>query len=221
MGLALEVGRLADLLVQDEEGAEWFRQDINKLNVLLEMSGLRPHTEPRELSDGYSFSCSMMGYGGLHHLRRVAVHLEPKRGLHGMKKGKLPAPMPGYECSDPLLDARYLAGTGSHFRHLIDHSDCEGYYVPQDFRAPLCSDELPGGIVGSVQRLHEECTELARAIGIPEDLDPESDEVMLAASEASAQGTGWRGYGIATYTCLQLMHACQASIKSGALLVFA
>lgn len=216
---------LADLLVEDEEGAEWLEESIAKLNALLAIAGLQPHVEPRELDNGLTFSCSVWGYGGLHHLRRIAVYLEPKRSFFGLKEGKLPKPLAEGQSAvdDPVLTARYADGApsgGGHFPHLIDHSDAEGFYVPQDFPTPLISEDILGGYVGSVQQLHAECLTLARAIGVPLDLDPESDEFNEAKDDTESDTAGWRAHRIAAYGCLQLLHACEASMKSGALLVF-
>jgi hypothetical protein len=40
VGLAVEVGYLADLLANDEEGAGSFREDLNRLNDYLASVGL-------------------------------------------------------------------------------------------------------------------------------------------------------------------------------------
>ncbi|MGZ3424514.1 MAG: hypothetical protein ACXVEE_42030, partial [Polyangiales bacterium] len=57
------------------------------------------------------------------------------------------------------------AGTTFDF-HLLVHSDCEGYYVPVDFAEVVFDDELPGGMLGSSQRLMRELVEVAPALGI-------------------------------------------------------
>lgn len=53
------------------------------------------------------------------------------------------------------------------FDHLIVYSDCEGFYLPQDFKHVLFATEqteVPGAIVGSVPRLLSECDRLARIL---------------------------------------------------------
>jgi hypothetical protein len=222
MGLSLSVGMLADLLVNDEEGAEWFADEIDNLNGLLAKAGLKTHIEPRTLPDGADFSCDMWGYRGLHRLRRIAVHMTPQKGLLGARAGKLPPPSDKDPTEDPLLkklyDSQLLAVP--KFTHLLQHSDAEGFYVPQDFVKVLVSDGIAGGFVGSVQRLQAECRELAAALAIPDGLDPDSDEVMAAMESPVHGAAGWRAYGVETYCCLQMLHACDASLKTGPLLVF-
>jgi hypothetical protein len=223
LGLSLSVGVLADLLVNDEEGARWFEEDIVKLNTLLVANGLKPHAEPRALAERSGFSCAMWGYSGLHTLRRVAIHLAPRKTLLGRREGKLPPPSADEATEDPLLKAIYESATAyktAPFPHLIIHGDAEGFYVPQDFPSVLVSDTAPGGCVGSVQRLRAECEVLAKALGLPAGLDPDSDEVTDAAEAQDLNAAGWKAYGVETYSCLQLMAACEASMKTGALLVF-
>lgn len=224
MGLALEVGMLAFLLVNDDEGATWFERDIKKLNALLAKTHLQPHIEPRTLDTALKFSCSMWGYDGLHALRRVAAHIAPKRTLLGERAGKLPPPLPSDQAAeDAVLQRFYNNAEGrisSPFRHLIHHSDAEGFYVPQNFSAVLSADEITGGYVGSTHQLFAECSILAKALGIPKDLAPESDEVIKSIEHKDARAKGWKAYPVETYSCLQLLLACQASMKSGALLVF-
>lgn len=44
------------------------------------------------------------------------------------------------------------------FKHLCNHSDCEGYYLPLDFAEPFCKE--PGESCGSAVRLKSELEEL-------------------------------------------------------------
>src|SRR5262245_14801624 len=73
MGLSLEVGILADLKENDEEGYASFVDEFQSLNNVLRSEGLAEHVEPDELDE--VFSCDMLGYSGIHYLRRIAVHL--------------------------------------------------------------------------------------------------------------------------------------------------
>lgn len=228
MGLALEVGCLAGLIELDEEGADWFREDMERLNRCLQQNGLEPHTEPEQCE---AWSCDMFGYSGLHYLRRIAAHWD----IHG----RLPTPGDDDASSDPVL-ADYYALIGKSkpgllsrltrrrsiqrsFDHLIVHSDAEGYYIPQDFPEVLFPPdelEIPGGMVGSVQRLQEECRQLARNIELPLDLDFESDMVCVAM-ESQGQGVQqWEKYGVESYTCLALSNACAHALAHHAVIVF-
>jgi len=215
MGLSLEVGYLADLLKNDEEGAKWFQGNIQRLNTFLTSMNLPPHTEPERCD---IFSCDMYGYSGLHYLRRIAAHLD----LNSV----LPPPGEDDPTEDPAIEqySSSLLGQGElTFDHLMLHSDAEGYYLPQDFGSVLFPPEalnIPGGMVGSSNRLREECKRLATALGLPLDLDPES-EIVWEAPESQGEGeTQWQRYGIESFICLRLFHACEHSIKNGAAIVF-
>jgi hypothetical protein len=113
----------------------------------------------------------------LHTVRRLAAHLA--------ETGTLPGPLaqPHKGAEDPLLTKAYAKFTGEPagpFDHLIYHSDCEGYYVPVDFAQVIADDSLPGGYLGSSVRLLAETRRIASALGLPEDLDADSEEVLGA-----------------------------------------
>ena len=228
MGLAIEVGTLADRLLHDEEGAKSFRADILILCSYLESCGFTAHQEPEVCP---LFSMEMFGYSGLHYLRRIAAHLNLRQ--------KLPNPGDENASQDAVLQEYFGLLTkprgsflnrllGNHktireYDHLILHSDAEGFYVPQDFESVLFPSEhlkIPGGMVGSSQRLLAETTRLAQVLELPLDLEPESEEVWGAAE---SQGTGkmlWQRYGIESYTCFRLYHAAKHSIAHSAVIVF-
>jgi hypothetical protein len=226
MGLALEVGMLADLKAADEEGYQHFADQFSRLNAVLEAQDIGQHVEPKAL-DGL-FSCSMFGYTGLHFLRRIGMYAALGRGL----------PPPGTRDSYMAREAgedyflRYYSGENLAFQHLIVHSDAEGFYIPLDFKRVVEAPEITGGYVGSTQRLQAECRELAAALEIPAGLEPESDELFEAVdrqfngpetgddANAAQPAPRWKSYAIETYTCLQLLAACEASLKSKAAIVF-
>ena len=109
------------------------------------------------------------------------------------------------------------------YEHVIVHSDAEGYYVPQDFERvifPAKALKIPGGMIGSVPRLLQECRGLAKLLEIPAGLDIESDEVLEAAECPGSGKAKWQQYGIESFSCLRLMAACEASLKAGAAIVF-
>ena len=228
MGLALEVGVLADLIENDKEGADWFREDMERLNPFLESNGLQAHIEPEQCE---VWSCDMFGYSGLHYLRRIAAHLDIR--------GTLPHPGDENASADPAL-TEYFDSVGSATRgvlsrllgrrnvtrsydHLILHCDAEGYYIPQDFADVLFPPEelqIPGGMVGSVQRLRDECHRLSRELELPTDLFLESEELWNAVE---SQGTGserWERYGIESYTCIALLKACEHALDNCAVIDF-
>ncbi len=229
MGLALVVGILADLIEKDGESAEHFRTEFECLNRFLASQGLPAHREPESCA---LWSSEMYGYSGLHYLRRIAAHLDIE--------GKLPPPGDEQASKDPVLQryydafdrpqpsplGRWFVGTTTKraFDHLIIHSDSEGYYIPQDFPSVLVPGPnfpVAGGMVGSSQRLFQECQRLAEALGLPLDIDPESDEMWLAPESQGKGDVQWKRYGVESFTCLRLYHAARNSIQTNAAVVFA
>lgn len=231
---------LADLLVHDEEGASWFREDLAKLNGVLARAGLAPHDEPEQ---GASFSTAAYGYSGLHYLRHCAAHLH--------YNGALPPPLRKDE--DPVRDPLYARYTEEFdvendgaepgeiakpsprpFDHLIMHSDAEGYYLPQRFEGVLISGEEAFGWVGSSHALQAECERLAAALHLPADILAEDEsDVLHKAIEAARPKTGllglfegrapeepWRQHPIAALMCAKLHIFAAHSIRTGAVLVF-
>ncbi|SNR83599.1 hypothetical protein SAMN05216252_101339 [Actinacidiphila glaucinigra] len=159
----------------------------------------------------------MWGYSGLHTVRRLAVHLATD--------GRLPEPLDQAQraTDDPLLSKVYKALPGDPpgpFDHLIHHSDCEGYYVPVDFAHVIVDKKARGGYLGSSVRLLAETRRLAEALGLPEDLDPHSEEVFEVADAEEPTTERWQRYGVESYVCLQLLQAAKLSIATGAAIAF-
>jgi hypothetical protein len=226
MGLNLCVGYLADLALHDEEAVVEVRDDFERLNQFLRGQGLPPHHEPETVK---TFSCDMYGYSGLHYLRRIAAHLAAGRPL--------PAPGDSDASKDPLLAARYAEEPGGRsifhrlfgrkrnsFEHLIQHSDAEGYYLPQDFPDVLVADpdqwKIPGALIGSSPRLLAECEALAGVLELPLHLNPDAEEVGLAPESQGKSEIKWKRYGVESFTCLRLHAAAKHSIATGAAVVF-
>ncbi len=101
MGLALSVGILADLKVNDPEGYDCHKASFVRADELLTEYGIRGHTEPDE---GAPWDAEMFGYSGLHYLRRLAAFLDCGQ----------PIPQPGDNDSsdDPVLQGYFDAYTG-------------------------------------------------------------------------------------------------------------
>jgi hypothetical protein len=225
LGLAICVGMSTEVREDDPEYAGFFDRQMEAVNGVLESFGLPEHREPAGLDDEQTFECEMPGHAGLHYLRRLAAHLA--------LKGELPEPGDEESAGDPVLgdyhkifDASFGQGkaSGIPFQHLIIHSDTEGYYLPVEFEDVLIPDaslEIAGGMIGSTQMLLRECRELAQALELPEDLSLE-DEVMWEALDNPGGGdTTWERYAVESYTCLGLIRACEASLETGAAIVFA
>ena len=102
MGLAVCIGMLADLNENDEEGADWLREQLARANELLKAAGLPSHEEPEELrlTDNRS-TIDGLPYSFLHHLRRAAAHRrhDPKWVATPVREGEDPA-------KDPLVAKR-------------------------------------------------------------------------------------------------------------------
>jgi hypothetical protein len=69
-------------------------------------------------------------------------------------------------------------------------------------------------------RLLGETRRIVEALGLPDDLDPESDEVYEAAGAETPASEGWRRYGVETYGCLQLLRAAELSVRTGSAIAF-
>lgn len=226
MGLSLEVGILADLNENDEEGAEDYRKIFSKLNEQLETHGVAPHHEPEDCG---VWGADMFGYAALSELQSTAAYHD--------RTGQIPPT----DSQDPELAHTYHGAlTTAHFGpkpgllkrlfekkcqfsltyfHLFMHSDTEGFYLPQDFEHVLyCGEEIPGSFVGSCPRLLNELNQLAAGLEIPDGMDCDDDIFEDLASEAG--GPPWKQNKMATHACLTLREACKVSIETGAALVY-
>jgi hypothetical protein len=211
MGLNMVVGVLVDA---DEEYAEMVRTDFTAIGELLQRAGAGRWAEPDTIQDA---EFGMWGYSGLHTVRRLAVHLGAS--------GRLPESLveARHATDDALLTKAYAvlpSNPPGPFDHLIYHSDCEGYYVPVGFDRVIVDERAPGGYLGSSVRLLEETRRIAQALGLPDDLDPDSEEVFEATSAETPATEGWQRYGIEAYVCLQLLRAAELSIATGSAIAF-
>lgn len=160
MGLAVEVGMLSDLIQNDPDGADWLRDSFSSVNAVLAEHNLPPHREPESLPSLDSrASILSYPYSFLHHLRRVVAHAADKPGWVAK-----PFPDGDDPSADPVVE-RHSAYLESH---LLCHSDCEGFYLPIEFKEPIGDDQdrIPGGILGSTFMLREELVAVAPALGI-------------------------------------------------------
>lgn len=220
MGLGLMVGYLADVRQEDPEFADEFSRRVKAVEACLERQGLSGYSEPPDLAEDDWFSCEMFGYSGLHHLRRLAAYVALAQPLY--------APSCEAPDDDPVVERYYEAvGDGDisdlPFQHLMLHGDAEGFYVPVDFARVIDPGELSddvGGAIGSAHRLLAECKALAHVLGLPEDLNCESDEVWEAAGSPGLGHVRWQKFGIESFSCIRLIRGSEAAIKTGAALVF-
>lgn len=201
MGLSIQVGGFEEMEMYEP------------LSKALVEAGLLPHNEP-DTGDSGIYSGQMLGYSGLHYLRRLAAYIGLGR--------EVPGPGGDDPAGDPVL-VEYYDHLAPGFEHLVMHSDAEGFYVPQDFEDVIFPQEelgVAGGIVGSSVRLLSECKRLAAWLEMPEDLDPESDEVWDSVASPASHGPKWKRYNKESFACIRLIKAAEASIDSGAAIVF-
>jgi hypothetical protein len=92
--------------------------------------------------------------------------------------------------------------------------------VPVDFGPVIVDEGVPGGYLGSSVRLLAETRRIASALGLPEDLDPDSDEVEAACDANALDAEGWQRYGIESYACLRLIRAARHSVITGAAIAY-
>jgi hypothetical protein len=229
MGLALEVGILADLRENDSEGYEHYLKQFDALNKYLEEVGLATHHEPENCE---VWSCEMYGYSGLHYLRRIAAHfdLTGNLPLPGNKDSSKDVTLQKYyqkaESKSPGFFARLLPTLPKYqfgFNHLILHSDAEGFYLPIEFKEVLYPDSelgIAGGMIGSTIKLLRECERLAKVLEIPSNVDEKSEELWEAADAQGESSIKWQKYGVESFTCVHLIKACKKSIETGAAIIF-
>lgn len=204
MGLAIGVGVLADLIVHDEEGAEWTRKSIAKLNEVLVAHGLAEHHEPEKLRALSRRSVTSYPYSFLHYLRRAfacVVRREP------LRTG---------EMTDEDLDFVQDVTIDLMDSHLLSHSDAEGFYVPQAFHDPLCDDRLPGGFAGSIPQLLKELERVAPAL----DISLKDGRLMPAEEKKLAEVDEEDPFYREKIVWFSLYEASQLCMKHGTLLVF-
>jgi hypothetical protein len=162
MGLAINVGMLADLIENDEEGANWLRETFRQMNEVLLENDLPSHDEPEQLPP-FRYRAQLMGYSYsfLHYLRRFYAHIENDSSW-------IPTPTAADE--DPTQDSVLEEEMYMMSSHLLCHSDAAGFYLPIAFEQIVIDtgegDRIPGGIVGSSYQLMSELVTIAPYLGI-------------------------------------------------------
>lgn len=215
MGLAVSVGNLAWCLKEGhDEDAELIREELAEVNRVLKANSRPKHVEPEALPplrDRSEAAGVGQPYSYLHYLRRAVAFARQAPADF------TPAPA-GYDPDkDPRIDDELSLHMDSH---LICHSDCEGYYVPQDFPEPLYDDgdDLPGGILGSSQQALAELVQVAPLIGIKLRAGKLSDaEAARVAADCRA---GAHPYGVERYVWLRLFERFRLSVEYGAAVSF-
>lgn len=210
MGLDVSIGILDDLRQNDEDAFERFCEIFTAVNELLLEHGLPRHEEPVELPQlGNRFSISGFPYYFLHCLRRVAANVSEDPNWKA-------APVAGDAVNrDPALKRQYRKMTS----HLLAHSDCEGLYVPIEFRDVIIDKQkrVPGDIIGSSQQLFRELVQIAPSLGISLSGTTLSDAEADRLNELGASGGALSAELI---TWLSLFEAARLSIEYKTAIVF-
>ena len=228
MGLSVVVGLLADLRGSDPDAETLFRHRFDQVNKVLAAKKFAEHREPIERDAGFPWRCTLSAYNDLHALRRVAVSL---------LNGRLPAPENGQASADLLMREYYSShlyrrpmspgmmsphhSTPWGFKHLLFHSDNDGFYLPLAFKFVIVQTPemaVPGELLGSSVRLRQECMAIARHLELP--LHTDAAFVAEHRGQETSTQTGWRRFPAAAYTCLQLYRACEASLEHRAAIAF-
>ncbi len=212
MGLAVTVGMLSDLLEHDLEGAEWLQEAIRSANSLLAAHKLPAHVEPNTpIRDASRCSLDSYPYSFLHYLRRIYAHVARDPNWQ---------PQPVKDDEDPAEDPVVEEETMQMQSHLLCHSDAEGFYFPVDFEDVIFDEggSLPGGMLGSTQRLMQELITLAPYLGIKlQDGVLSDSEAARLNEESDAEGPFW----IEVCVWLSLFEAARLSLKHKAAICFA
>ncbi len=237
MGLTISVGYLAALKLElDPDELEEWKEPFDLLNDVLRQAGIAPHYEPETLPVEDRFEAQMIGYQGLHDVRRLAAHWS--------MTGRLPEPsLPGTDSAHDAMGEQVvhvlqrnrfrsrkrgwfgMSSSRELFAHLQLHSDAEGFYVPMDFEdvlfeSPDAENSGLGGMVGSSIRLLAECEILARLIDLPRGIDPEDEQLWEVAETPAPSGPLWQRYGREAFGLARLITACQLSRDHKACVVF-
>ncbi len=206
MGLSVCVGVLAEM--DDEEGAEWLREQMATANSVLAAHGLPPHEEPQTPVEASRAALDGFPYSWIHTLRRAYAHcvMRPGKPLRLLRPDEDGA-------DDPDVDRLAHELTS----HLITHSDAEGLYLPIDFARVIVDESLTGGMLGSTPRLMRELVQVAPVLGIKLHGQELSDaEADIINGELESQPPLWRERA----AWLQLYEAARLSLEHRAAIVF-
>ena len=209
MGLAIELGMLAQLTADGEDEADLFREQLDALNACLAAIGAPAHAEPDSIgeldnrADLLSFP-----YSFIHFLRHAYAHRIADAGW-------IATPLAAD--ADPTSDQTLEAKMDQFDSHLLCHSDAEGLYVPVEFTEPMFHDALPGGIAGSSYRLLQELIVVAPAIGVALD-----NQTLSDAEAARINDLVGSEHGLYRELCvwLALYEAARLSIEHKTAIVF-
>jgi hypothetical protein len=186
-------------------------------NIVWNEEELQSDNDESLKEEGIEYFCERLGtYSLLHHLRRYAAHIDVK--------GEPPQePCEVDEVNqDACLLKVYDNEVVTHFPHLIDHSDCDGYYIPCSFDTPIWINPSEIGMeedhedltisVGSSEKLLKELEKINEYLKI----SPEETEDLEKFSEKLASDE-WE---FVKWSWAVLYNMCQQSLKFRQPIVF-
>lgn len=192
-------------LQEDPKSVEWMEDDFRTINSVLRENGLVEHIEPRKITEYSMSAIEGFPYSFLHYLRRIYtldridLDITPVNGELSEEDDEL------------IMEAAEMMDS-----HLLCHSDAQGYYVPIDFDEVLFDEKLPGGMLGSSQRLFSEILKIAHLFDI-EVIDGNISKLMkneLAKADES------HPYYIERIVWFSLFENCKNSIENNTLISF-
>jgi hypothetical protein len=164
VSLGVSIFALAHMKTADAEGEAFLRSSFARINAALARRGLPEHHEPETRTahgDMLRGTLANMSYATFRTLGRQLVRCRWGGGKN----------------YDPRTAREEEKARVRLASHLFCHAENGGFYVPVDFAEPLYAsfDEpvLPGGLVGSSQRLLGELAEVGPHLGV----DPDHPEV--------------------------------------------
>jgi len=168
-------------------------------------NGQAKHTEPSEIPEIELRSIGSFPYSYLHYLRRVFA-LD--------KIGKAITPLSGdlKPEDDELIREAYQ----SLDSHLLCHADDEGYYVPVEFNDVIFDEAVPGGMLGSSQKLLSEIISIAQHI----DVDVNGQDISTTTKEALAKADESHQFSIERTVWFNLFENCKISLEHNTVISF-
>lgn len=212
MGLQVSVGLLAAVGGVGDR-ASWIREDLEAVADVLEEQGLPRHVEPESFGPDFRSRAELKGFSfsWLSRLRRLAAHalLEP---------GWVPTPLTDGDdgSGDPLVEMAAVRQV-----HLVAHAENEGLYVPVPFDRVVTDwngDRIPGGLLGSSQRLLAELRAIAPALGIR--LEPDGRLSDAEAHAVAGDPDETAPFWIERQVWLALFEAARLSVEYGTAIFF-
>lgn len=213
MSLEITVGLLYLLSnIGEYEGLNYYKDMFNDINKVLKRHNIDTYKEPINLKREEIFYFQIK-YSVVASLKKLAAYIALNEVL----------PSPNYQNKNIIEQYMKEKKHKHSFDHLILHSDCDGFYVPVQFNEIVLLEpslNIEGTIIGSSYKLIKECELIANFLGLPLDLDLESEEIDEIFESENLGPERWKEYIVESFACLVLYNAARRSICLGASVVF-